>query len=38
MNVQLKIRRYNPELNKKSWWAEYTLLDVDPSDSVLDVL
>jgi succinate dehydrogenase / fumarate reductase iron-sulfur subunit len=38
MQVHLRIRRYNPEQDKKPWWGEYTLNDVDPRDSVLDVL
>ena len=38
MQVELRIRRYNPESKKKSWWGEYALSDVDPSDSVLDLL
>jgi len=38
MQVELRIRRYNPESKKKPWWGEYTLSDVDPSNSVLDLL
>ena len=38
MQVQLRIRRYNPEKENKSWWGEYTLKDVNPNDSVLDAL
>jgi succinate dehydrogenase / fumarate reductase iron-sulfur subunit len=38
MQVNLRIRRFNPEQDKKSWWGEYSLEDVDPSDSILDVL
>jgi succinate dehydrogenase / fumarate reductase iron-sulfur subunit len=38
MQVELRIRRYKPEQDKKPWWGEYTLTDVNPSDSVLDVL
>lgn len=38
MQVELRIRRYNPEVKKKSWWGEYTLADISPSDSVLDLL
>ena len=38
MLVELRIRRFNPEKDKKPWWGEYTLTDVDPRDSVLDVL
>jgi len=38
MLVEMKIRRFNPEQDKKSWWGEYTVADVNPNDSVLDVL
>lgn len=38
MQVQLRVRRFNPEKDKSAWWGEYTLQDVNPSDSVLDVL
>jgi succinate dehydrogenase / fumarate reductase iron-sulfur subunit len=38
MLVEMKIRRFNPEQDKKSWWGEYTVTDVNPNDSVLDVL
>ena len=38
MQVNLRIRRFNPEQDKKQWWGDYSLEDVDPSDSVLDVL
>jgi succinate dehydrogenase / fumarate reductase iron-sulfur subunit len=38
MQVQLRIRRFNPEDHKPAWWGEYTLNDVNPSDSVLDLL
>ncbi len=38
MQVQLRIRRYNPEKDRAPWWGDYTLDNVDPSDSVLDVL
>jgi succinate dehydrogenase / fumarate reductase iron-sulfur subunit len=38
MLVELRIRRYNPEQDKKAWWGEYTLDDVNPNESVLDVL
>jgi len=38
MQVQLRIRRYNPEKSDKPWWGEYTLKDVNPNDSVLDAL
>lgn len=38
MQVQLRIRRFNPETDDKPWWGEYSLSDVNPNDSVLDVL
>lgn len=38
MQVQMRVRRFNPEKDKKPWWGEYTVSDVLPSESVLDVL
>ncbi len=38
MQVDLRIRRFNPEQDKKPWWGEYTMDDIDPRDSVLDIL
>lgn len=38
MQVELRIRRFNPEQDSKSWWGEYSLPNVNGSDSVLDVL
>lgn len=38
MQVVMRIRRFNPEQNKKSWWGEYTLNGVRRNESVLDVL
>ncbi|MEW5987494.1 MAG: succinate dehydrogenase iron-sulfur subunit [Chloroflexota bacterium] len=38
MRVQLRVRRFNPETDKKPWWAEYALDEVGKMDSVLDVL
>lgn len=38
MQVQLRIRRFNPETDNKPHWGEYTVNDVNPTDSVLDVL
>jgi succinate dehydrogenase / fumarate reductase, iron-sulfur subunit len=38
MQAKLRIRRFNPETDKKPWWGEYTLDDVERSDSVLDLL
>ncbi len=37
MKVQLKIRRFNPETDKKPWWGKYEV-EVEPSDRVLDAL
>lgn len=37
MKVTLKIRRFNPETDKKPWWGKYEL-DVEPTDRVLDAL
>lgn len=37
MNVKVKIRRFNPEKDRKPYWGEYTL-DAQPSDRVLDLL
>jgi succinate dehydrogenase / fumarate reductase iron-sulfur subunit len=38
MQATLRIRRFNPEKDKKGWWGEYTLEKVNASDSVLDLL
>jgi len=38
MQAKLRIRRFNPETDKKPWWGEYTLEDVLRTDSVLDLL
>ncbi len=38
MQVQLRIRRFNPEKDKRPWWGEYTLNDANANDSVLDLL
>ena len=37
MKVQLKLRRFNPETDKKPWWGEYQV-EVEPTDRVLDAL
>jgi succinate dehydrogenase / fumarate reductase iron-sulfur subunit len=37
MNVHLKIRRYNPETDKKAHWETYDV-EVEPTDRVLDAL
>jgi succinate dehydrogenase / fumarate reductase iron-sulfur subunit len=38
MQVQLRIRRFNPEKDAKAWWGEYTLNEASATDSVLDLL
>ncbi len=38
MQVNMRIRRFNPEKDEKPYWGEYTLDDVDPNESVLDLL
>jgi succinate dehydrogenase / fumarate reductase iron-sulfur subunit len=38
MKVNLRIRRFNPEKDSKAWWGEYTLDNVDRTDTVLDLL
>ncbi|MCB9437375.1 MAG: succinate dehydrogenase iron-sulfur subunit [Anaerolineales bacterium] len=38
MEVKLRIRRFNPEKDQKPYWGEYTLTDVEPTDSVLELL
>jgi succinate dehydrogenase / fumarate reductase iron-sulfur subunit len=38
MQVTLRIRRFNPEHDKKPYWGEYTLDNVEPNDRVLDLL
>ncbi len=38
MLVELRVRRFNPEQDKKPWWGEYSVEDINPNDSVLDVL
>jgi succinate dehydrogenase / fumarate reductase iron-sulfur subunit len=37
MKVHLKIKRFNPEKEAKSYWAEYDV-EVEPTDRVLDAL
>ena len=37
MDVQLRIRRFNPELDEEPHWEEYPL-QAEPSDRVLDLL
>jgi len=38
MQVQLRIRRFNPEKDKSGYWGEYTLKDVAVTDTILDLL
>lgn len=38
MQAELRIRRFNPERDAKAYWGEYTLDDVNNTDSVLDLL
>ena len=38
MQAQLRIRRFNPEKDDKAWWGDYSLDDVNETDSVLDLL
>ncbi|MHB8625150.1 MAG: succinate dehydrogenase iron-sulfur subunit [Aggregatilineales bacterium] len=38
MDVTLRIRRFNPEKDKKAYWGSYTLHDCKPTDRVLDLL
>lgn len=37
MNINVKIKRFNPEADKRPYWAEYSL-DVRETDRVLDVI
>jgi len=37
MKIKLKIRRFNPETDKKPWWGTYEV-EVEPADRVLDAL
>jgi succinate dehydrogenase / fumarate reductase, iron-sulfur subunit len=38
MKVTFRIRRFNPEKDKKPLWGEYTLDNVEPTDRVLELL
>jgi succinate dehydrogenase / fumarate reductase iron-sulfur subunit len=38
MQVEMRVRRFNPERDKKAWWGEYKLDQVHSSDTVLDLL
>lgn len=37
MQVQLRIQRYNPEIDTKPYYADYTV-EVEPTDRILDAL
>jgi succinate dehydrogenase / fumarate reductase iron-sulfur subunit len=38
VDVTLRIRRFNPEKDKKPYWASYTLKDCIPTNRVLELL
>ncbi len=38
MDVTLRIRRFNPEKDKKPYWGSYTIHDCNATDRVLDLL
>jgi succinate dehydrogenase / fumarate reductase iron-sulfur subunit len=38
MQVTLRIRRFNPEVDQKPFWQEFKLDDVEPTDSVLELI
>ncbi|MBZ0320919.1 MAG: succinate dehydrogenase iron-sulfur subunit [Anaerolineae bacterium] len=38
MKVKFRIRRFNPEVDKKPYWGEYTLDNVEPTDRILELL
>ena len=38
MDITLRIRRFNPENDKKPYWGTYTLKDCQPTNRVLDML
>ena len=37
MDVEIKIKRFNPEVDDKPYWGTYTV-DVEPTDKVLDAI
>jgi succinate dehydrogenase / fumarate reductase iron-sulfur subunit len=37
VSLQVRIRRYNPEVGTDPWWDEFTV-EVEPTDRILDVL
>jgi len=38
MQATMRIRRFNPEIDSKPHWTEYTLDQIEPGDRVLDLL
>ena len=38
MQVTLRIRRFNPEKDQKPYWGEYTVQNVTPTDSILELM
>ena len=38
MEATLRIRRFNPEKDKKPYWATYTLKDCEPTNRILEML
>jgi succinate dehydrogenase / fumarate reductase, iron-sulfur subunit len=37
VKLEMRIRRYNPEVRDEAWWDEFTV-DVEPTDRLLDAL
>ncbi len=37
IRLHLRIKRFNPETDKKAWWGEYDV-EVEPTDRVLDAI
>ena len=37
ITLELKIRRFNPEVSQESWWSEFTV-ECDPLDRLVEVL
>ena len=38
MDVTIKIKRYNPDKQAKSYWQTFNVKDIEPTDQILDVL
>ncbi len=38
MDAKFRVRRFNPEKDQKPYWADYTVKDVEPTDTILDCL